>query len=604
MMLNAFSKILDWLENLVRILFFLLDKIVYKLIAMVYDLLLDIANANIFDENFFTMLSKKIYVILGVVMLFKLSFNVISYIINPDDFVDKNKGFGKIITLILISLSLLVVTPWIFNKARDVQIIVLNNNLIERFLLDDTGVTEITDPGNYMANTTFQAFCKGGTYPSGDIFAIDINEKSGDEYVWDYMYLVSTVVGVCIVLLLVVMCFDVAVRNVKLGFLQMLAPVPIISRMDPKGQGVFDKWVKACTNTYLDLFIRLLGISLAVLVISYVDELKLEGNSILVKVFIIIGVLLFAKQLPQLISDLFGVKLDGKFTMNPIKKFRDVPLASAAVGGLAGAGMGALSNFNAHRQLGHGVGRSLLGAGGGIFAGAGRGFKGGIHDDGKGSIFKYGQDAARKGAQNIYKNEGTTFGGRTIAKMQQGLGLDTGAEKMDKSIKDYESLAGNIESIFKRANSEMRKANFTFNDMDGATIDMNQFKQQEEKLNALKNMDTSRMSVADLDNHTKEIVRLSQYIGKTEKLAEQAFVDKTRAREFGDKTDAQIYAQLANVEKAVSSSTDAIIRSVNTTTGAGLKDGKDAVTNEKVKVQNSEEYVRAKKVQAATSSKK
>ena len=74
------------------------------------------------------------------------------------------------------------------------------------------------------------------------------------------------------------------------------------------------------------------------MVISKISELLLSSNLLLkityidartglpteingfVKVFIIMGTLLFAKQLPKLIQDLTGISLDGKFTINPFKK--------------------------------------------------------------------------------------------------------------------------------------------------------------------------------------------------------------------------------------------------------------------------------------------
>ena len=120
----------------------------------------------------------------------------------------------------------------------------------------------------------------------------------------------------------------------------MLAPVPIISRIDPKkGKEVFDKWVKTCINTYLDLFIRLLAIYFAIFVITQIIDLRfvdaVTGQEMgevnpFVKVFIILGALMFAKQLPKLISDLTGVKMDGKFTLNPLKKMSEVPIAGKA----------------------------------------------------------------------------------------------------------------------------------------------------------------------------------------------------------------------------------------------------------------------------------
>ena len=77
------------------------------------------------------------------------------------------------------------------------------------------------------------------------------------------------------------------------------------------------------------MFIRLLAIYFAVFVITQLVDLQFvdavtgvrSDVNAFVKVFIILGALLFAKQLPKLLEDLTGMKLGGgKFTLNPMKK--------------------------------------------------------------------------------------------------------------------------------------------------------------------------------------------------------------------------------------------------------------------------------------------
>lgn len=55
--------------------------------------------------------------------------------------------------------------------------------------------------------------------------------KSGDDYVMKYIPIISTIAGGFVIAILISFCFDVAVRSIKLGFYQMLAPIPIISRL-------------------------------------------------------------------------------------------------------------------------------------------------------------------------------------------------------------------------------------------------------------------------------------------------------------------------------------------------------------------------------------
>ena len=389
-----------WIVDILRSIFFFIDNLIYTFIVTLYNLLVDIAETSIFTEEVIDLFASKVYALLGVFMLFKVSFSIISYIVNPDEFTDKTKGFGKLIGNIIITLTLLIATPWIFSQAMDIQRIILRDNILGKiFSTSDVNTQIVTDPGNTMAYETFKAFyhlnydlypeCEGieagitgsnNNYPNYDeeackskAFSNDesfssykdtlqfayatssisiymnsdlVNVRNqNDEYTMSYMPFISTLAGGAVGLLLIVFCFDVAVRSVKLGFLRMIAPIPIVSRIDPKkGKETFDKWVKVCVSTYLDLFIRLLAIYFAVFVITQLVDLQFvdavtgitKDVNVFVKVFIILGALLFAKQLPKLLEDLTGMKLYGKFTLNPLKKLGEVPLAGAGAHLLAG----------------------------------------------------------------------------------------------------------------------------------------------------------------------------------------------------------------------------------------------------------------------------
>lgn len=426
---------MGWLETIFRTLLFWLDSIVYKFIPTVYNLLVNIAETSIFSEDVFTFFSNRIYTLLGVFMLFKVSFSILTYIVDPDAFTDKNKGFGKLISNIIITLVLLILTPFIFTYAMELQGIILKDNLIGKlFSTNGVNTTVVADPGNTMAYETFKAFyyfdvdrypeCDSDNFTgnNADFSCIEnissiedtaslrknleyahftgsisvyldsgiaIMRDSNDNYVMTYTTIFSTITGVVMILLLIVFCFDIAIRSVKLGFLRMLAPVPIISRIDPKkGKDVFDKWVKTCINTYLDLFIRLLAIYFAIFVITQIIDLRfvdaVTGQEMgevnpFVKVFIILGALMFAKQLPKLIEDLTGMKMDGKFTLNPMSKLREVPgvekVASTLGGTVAGVSAGArvgnpllgglmgfAKGFSSAKLIGDGKGGLMAGA--------------------------------------------------------------------------------------------------------------------------------------------------------------------------------------------------------------------------------------------------
>ncbi len=413
---------MEWVEWIARFLSFWLDKVIYTFISTVYNLLTDIAQTSIFTSDVFELFASRVYALLGIFMLFKVSFSIFTYIVDPDSFLDKSKGFSKLISNILVTLALLLFVPWIFNQAMDIQRIILNDNIIGKFFSVNGLNENVTDDaGNVMAYETLKAFYHIDTnlYPecaSGEDSpfenasncenslglkddewnnletilnnAYNSNSTSvymdydllflkgqDDNYVMYYIPIISTLAGGAIVLLLIVFCFDIAVRSVKIGFLRMLAPVPIISRIDPKkGKDMFDKWVKTCVNTYLDLFIRLMGIYFAVFVVTQIIDLQFEDMvtgqtadvNAFVKVFIILGALLFAKQLPKLIEEITGIKMDGKFTLNPMSKLRQTPLVGAGVTTAAALAGGAYTGYKAGVEAGHagrGLWQGMMGAG-------------------------------------------------------------------------------------------------------------------------------------------------------------------------------------------------------------------------------------------------
>ena len=367
-----------FITDLLRNIFFGLDKIVYWFIGVVYTIFMEIANTTMFSNEIFNEFENKVYALLGIFMLFKVSFSVLSYIVNPDEFTDKSKGMNKLITNILISLVLIIGVPIIFTQAMEIQQIILKDDVIPKLFSSAESQIYISsqdsDDGSDMALWAFSAFYspESDFNSLSEIFRDDVNRRNANEtdYAVEYHWFLSTVAGVVIVLLLISFCFDVALRSIKLGFLQMIAPIPIISRIDPKkGNEVFNKWVKNCISTYLDLFIRLAGIFFAIYIIKLIKqsgftdvvtgESAVHTYSKLTFVFIIMGALMFAKQLPKLIKDITGFDMGGNFTLNPFKKLSQVPLVGAATSGLAAMAGGAIAGGIAGKEAGH-IGRGAF----------------------------------------------------------------------------------------------------------------------------------------------------------------------------------------------------------------------------------------------------
>lgn len=398
-----------------------IDSGIYWLAAKAYELLLAIAEVQIFDNDTIRVFGERIYILLGIFMLFKVSFSLIKYIVSPDDFTDNNKGIGNLIKNTLICLLLIVAVPYIFNFGRDLQQAVLTENVIPNLILGmgaQSGETiEYGAEGEEVAFLTFSSFfvpnkaifqdngdCRQSVFENAgtgnenisikEECAEIINQSSGSSYedeaevyetafqysniyvltdsdlfksmstingekvrTFDYKFIVSTLAGAFLAWIFVMFCFDVAVRTIKLVFLQLIAPIPIISYIEPKGRdGIFKKWVRESIKTYLDLFIRLIAIFFAIFIISKIGSGVIDygerGYDTLVFIFIIFGTLLFAKQIPKLIENIAGVKLDGGFTLNPMNKIRQTPIVSHLGSTTAGLVAGAFAGAKGAQELG------------------------------------------------------------------------------------------------------------------------------------------------------------------------------------------------------------------------------------------------------------
>jgi len=540
----------ETVSGIIRNIFFSLDKIVFGLIGDVYGLLLQICRTSVFDTDAIHSFSSRIYVFIGLFMLFKLSISLITYLLNPDDFAKGDKNFGKIIKNAILALVMIVLCPYIFTELFEFQSIILEENTIMNVAFGtptDTSSkvgrysnsTYADDAGNKIqftlaytfAQPNYQEFshsgyadlidCKYtyqkdkngnfkfrkkavytdddkgkdskfiyqlnpscfGTYdPDKDEYVQDgvngqllmafaaadstpayqdyaqgvaqqsfslffkkdaINAKiESGAYVINYRFGISTAVAIGTLYLLLMFCIDLAVRSVKLGFLQMIAPVPILSYVDPKSgkDGMFNKWFKSVKNTYLDLFIRLFALYFGIYVITLVGRFRdvVTGEVVdnwIVRIFMIIGVLIFIKKLPEFLKDALGFEGSGMFKgyLNPLKKFEDEALLGKNITGAAsGALVGGIGNAASLWQENKGLGK--LKAIPGLLTGAGRGISHGAIE-GKGWKAQRERQADMNRKLRTARLNGSTFAGRMADQFGSYTGAETPSETYERKSK-------------------------------------------------------------------------------------------------------------------------------------------------------------------------
>ena len=282
----------------------------------------------------------------------------------------------------------------------------------------------------------------------------------------DFQWLIALVIGGFLVYAMISFCFDMALRVCKLAFFEIIAPIAIFCNVIPKMEDVFKKWLSNTTKTFISVFTRIIVMNFGVYLISIIVKnvdlgLDNPGNwflNLIAKCFLILGIVMFMRQAPKLLSDLFGFG-DGDMKLG----IRDKLKSSGAFA--AGAAIGA-GTTGFVRNTVHGVqnvrnakgfkdkSKAILKLGGSAVAGTASGFtKGAWYAKGAGSgkdMKNAASQAANKTVENRMKREAYKaahpgFMGATLGHLE-----DAG----DSALK----WAGfnNIEAL-QKANAEMSK---------------------------------------------------------------------------------------------------------------------------------------------------
>lgn len=171
---------------------------------------------------------------------------------------------------------------------------------------------------------------------------IEENGEKQEVYVYNYMFIITGVVGVAMTYIIISFAIDIAIRMFELIVLEILSPLFIATFVDPKSaqSGPFKNWLSAVGKSYASLYLRLAIIALMILLVSIINQSKMFQSmgdvSGWAKIFMVIGLLIFAKKAPKWIGDMIGIKGEGGLGGLSIgKKLGGMFLA----GGLASKGL-------------------------------------------------------------------------------------------------------------------------------------------------------------------------------------------------------------------------------------------------------------------------
>ena len=342
--------------GLIRTFLFTIDQVAYSLIDNAYDLINAFASAEFFKDGTVETVMQNTYIIIGLFALFKIALLLVNALINPDKLFDKESGFAIVIRNVIIMFALLIFVPILFKESMNIQNVITEGSYINS--LFGLKVSDDYNPGNTFKRQAIKALVKPNEYfakevttdsgnkfektddcpndsthckdaiddyneaifGSGDMFDI-LSEHMKDYvkvndnkiYVYDYAVFLTFIVGVAITYLLIVFCFDLAERVIKLAILEIVSPLFIVTYIDPKSakSGPFKNWLKEVGSTYVGLYIRLVALALILILLNLwdkVDPKVISKLGTLGTIIFILSILIFAKSFPKWLASLIGIK--------------------------------------------------------------------------------------------------------------------------------------------------------------------------------------------------------------------------------------------------------------------------------------------------------
>lgn len=560
-------------ESLAKLMIWL-SASMYYIAAFFFKVFLILANGELVSADDYQIILNNSYIIIGVVMLFVIAFNLLKGMVNPEE-KKSTEAIKKMIVNFITSMIMIILLPTIFGFAFDFQnAILVKQNTIGKFFgfgdvgsssnnsADDNAINKVQAGANMIVNGVWTAFfnvnpegitncypndlngltlCQNQVYAetktssqptlaevisevnqNGSFYSYDKFAKAMNNDEIDYSFLLSLLGGFLLVYIGISYCIDMGVRLVKLVFYQIIAPIPILLRIIPDGKlsGTFNKWLQITITCYLEVFIRIIVLYFCVYLCVVINDSEFLENVfgygwftwLITKAFIFMGIIMFMKQAPKLISDITGID-SGNMRLGLPDKFKEVlsPLDKVRHGAaMVGAGVGGFFAGGGFKNPLAGV-RSAFNAG-----------KSGLKN---GNLKGIGAEAQRRQAYKDALASGATRTQMALNAVRGTFGYGTTAESAERKINtggmDVENNSANdIEYVDGKGKKHIIKS--------GDKVRIDDVKAEELKAQKIKNvgkMADANDKIGDLDKQIKWAGSQKSWKSAMDDEAEKKFND-------------------------------------------------------------------------------
>lgn len=355
------------------------------LLGMVNSLLNSIVNGviglDLFSHNEF--LSTAFNCSLALMFLAipaKITWEIVSAMIRDDDAgMDIHKKLGSTALGIAIACSLTVGITKIINPVmQDASKAILNVNLTNE-VKADSATSQLGDSLIESVLISFGGLPKDGDYGASKFVEqynkneLKITKRDGDNYVWDFSIFMA-IVGMCVyVVMLFVICIQIAVRVISIGFYYVIGPLACTSMTNYQNPQAFNVWKATIFGAWAQNLTQIFLLSLFVGLLESISSAT--STMPVASVALYFGAFSLIMTAPNFVQAMIGGYASG--ILDTLNQFRGgLGMAKSLVTGAVGSVIGRNNPHTGHLEGGargkilgdvNGQGNRVGGARGAIF---------------------------------------------------------------------------------------------------------------------------------------------------------------------------------------------------------------------------------------------
>lgn len=461
------------------------------LLGMVNSLLNSIVNGviglDLFSNNEFLSTAFKCSLALMFLAIpAKIMWEIISAMIRDDDAgMDIHKKLGSTALGIAIACSLTVGITQIINPVmKDASQAILNVNLTNE-IQSSTATSQLGDSLIESVLISFGGLPKDGDYGASKFVKqynkneLKITKRDGDNYVWDFSIFMS-IVGMCVyVVMLFIICIQIAMRVIAIGFYYVIGPLACTSMTNYQNPQAFNVWKATIVGAWAQNLTQIFLLSLFVGLLESISSAT--STMPVAAVALYFGAFSLIMTAPSFVQAMIGGYASG--IMDVLNQFRGgFGMAKSLVTGAVGSMIGRSNPHTGHLEGGlrgkvlgdvNGQGNRVGGARGAIFGNpdSNGNRTGGIKGAALGNSMNMGGVTGRQGGIRgaIFGNDQIASGvGGSIERTRAGGMANIGGKKRTDSFNSAGQKTGSMQ---KRRLSAFRGSDTTtYNPETGAQI--------------------------------------------------------------------------------------------------------------------------------------